>query len=506
MKHVLSVLALFAALGASVAAAELKVGTAKADITPEKSVPLWGQFGLRLSQGVKSPISANVCAVESVENGSGVDAAIFASVDCVHIPTAFAQIVRDKVVAKDNSIKPEKIILFATHTHTAPTLYEGPRLPKGDHIEDYPETIETMSTKIADAIVAAWQARQPADFSWGLEQTVIGQSRRACYFDGRAQMYGNPDDPNFSHYENPTDPDLGTLFFWNKEGKLLSIIINVACPSQVMEHLSVICADHWGVTRPKLNERFGQDVVIVACKAPAGDDSPHPQYRQAALARMRMLRFADEKELSADKRESFQQYLRAHDSEMFEIARRIDRAVADSYECAVKDKMSDVPFAHVTETLQLPMRHVTEAEYNECKAQRDAFQKALDDNPDKTPAEVAFMGIGWFGSIVDRYEAQQAGQFDTFPASVHVIRIGDVAIATDQFELFVDYSMRIKTRSKAMATFVMDLADGDGAYMPTAKAIQGGGYSAVIQSDPVSAEGGQMLVNETLRMIESVWK
>lgn len=506
MKHVLLVMAIIAAFCVSLTAAELKVGTASVDITPEKSVPLWGQFGLRLSQGVKSPISVNVCAVEGVENGSGVDAAIFASVDCVHVPTAFAQIVREKTTAKDSSIAPEKIILFATHSHTAPTLYEGPRLPKGENIEDYPETIETMTTKIADAIVTAWQGRVLADFSWGLEQTVIGQSRRACYFDGHAQMYGNPNDPNFSHYENPSDPDLGTLFFWNKEGKLLSIIINVACPSQVMEHLSVICADHWGVTRPKLNERFGEEVVIVACKAPAGDDSPHPQYRQAALARMRTLRFAQEKEVTADKRESFQQYLRAHDSEMFEIARRIDRAVADSYECAVKDKMSDVPFAHSFETLPLPMRRVTEAEYNECKAQRDSFQKALDDNPDKTPAEVAFMGIGWFGKIVDRYEAQQAGQFDTFPAFVHVVRIGDVAIATDQFELFVDYSMRIKARSPAMVTFVMDLADGDGAYMPTEKAIKGGGYSAVVQSGPVSAEGGQMLVNETLRMINALWK
>ena len=479
----------FAALllvGGALSAAQLSVGTAKVDITPEKSVPLWGQFGLRLSQGAKSPIFANVCAIEALEDGKYLDAAVFVSVDAVHVPEEFAKIIRDKAAAKECTIKPEKVVFFATHSHTAPTLYVGPALPKGDNIEDYADTIETISTKIADAIVTAWQNRVPADFSWGIEQAVIGQSRRAVYFDGHAQMYGNPNNPDFSHYENPSDPDLGTIFFWNKEGKLLSVLVNVACPSQVMEHLSVIYADHWAETRAKLYERFGGDLVVIGCNAPAGDDSPHPQYRQAALARMRALR--------------------GDLSEMDEIARRIDRAVADAYDCAVKDKQSDIRFTHIKETLQLPMRQVTEEEYKNAKAQSDSFKQALVDNPNKSPAEVAFMAIGWFGNVVERYESQQAGKVETYPADVHVVRLGDLAVATNQFELFVDYGMRIKARSPAMATFVIDLADGDGAYMPTDKAIRGGGYSAVIESDPVSAEGGQVLVNETLRMINDAWK
>lgn len=470
----------------ALSAAELSVGTAKVDITPEKSVPLWGQFGLRLSQGVKTPIFANVCAIEAVENGASVDAAIFVSVDAVHVPAAFAKKIRDKVAAKENAIKPEKIVFFATHSHTAPTLYVGPALPKGDNIEDYPETIETISSKIADAILAAWKNRVPAEYSWGIEQAVIGQSRRAVYFDGHTQMYGDPNDPNFSHYENPTDPDLGTIFFWNKEGKLLSVVVNVACPSQVVEGLSVICADHWGETRAKLCERFGDELVVIGCIAPSGDDSPHPQYRKEALARMRALR--------------------GDLSEMQEIARRIDRAVADAYDCAVKDKRSDIPFKHITETLQLPMRQVTKEEYTNAKTQCDSYKQALVDNPNKTPAEVAFMAIGWFGSVVERYESQQAGKVETYPADVHIVRLGDLVAATNQFELFADYGMRIKARSPATATFVIDLADGDGAYLPTDKAIRAGGYSAVIESDPVSAEGGQVLVNETLRMIDAVWK
>ncbi len=485
MKKWLVVLVILMSCCTFLSAAELKVGVAKADITPEKSVPLWGQFNFRPSDGVLSPITVNVCAVEAFENGKSIDSAIMVSVDVVGVPTDFAKMAREKAVAQDPTITPEKIVMFAIHTHTAPTIYNGPELPKWENLENYPETIDHMTTKIANAIVAAWQNKVDADFSWGIEQVVIGQSRRACYFDGRAVMYGDPNDPNFSHYENPTDPDLGTFFFWNKEGKLLSVVVNVCCTAQVLEHLTQICSDYWAPTREKLYERFGEDLVVVASIGPAGDDSPHPQYRKEALARMRKLR--------------------GNLSEIDEIARRIDRAVADSYECAVQDKQSDIVFGHKTETLQLPLRRVTDEEYEECKAKKIEFQQTLDANQDKTPAEVAFMGINWYGEVVQNYEDQHAGIENTLPSDIHIVRFGDVSMATNSFELFADYGMRIKVRSPSVMTMVVELADGDGAYMPTAKAIQGGGYSAVIQSGPVGPEGGQILVNETLRLLDELW-
>ena len=39
------------------------------------------------------------------------------------------------------------------------------------------------------------------------------------------------------------------------------------------------------------------------------------------------------------------------------------------------------------------------------------------------------------------------------PVEVHIIRIGDVVIATNPFELYLDYGMRIKGRSPAVQTF-----------------------------------------------------
>jgi hypothetical protein len=85
-----------------------------------------------------------------------------------------------------------------------------------------------------------------------------------------------------------------------------------------------------------------------------------------------------------------------------------------------------------------------------------------------------------------------------------VLRIGDVALCTNPFELFTDYGIRIQARSKALQTFVIQLV-GDGPYLPTEKALRGGSYSAVIQSNMVGPEGGEILVDRTVEVINGMW-
>jgi hypothetical protein len=70
--------------------------------------------------------------------------------------------------------------------------------------------------------------------------------------------------------------------------------------------------------------------------------------------------------------------------------------------------------------------------------------------------------------------------------------------------LFTDYGIRIQARSKALQTFIVQLA-GPGTYLATEKAIRGGGYSAVCQSNIVGSEGGQILVDRTVRLINQMW-
>ena len=93
----------------------------------------------------------------------------------------------------------------------------------------------------------------------------------------------------------------------------------------------------------------------------------------------------------------------------------------------------------------------------------------------------------WHRQVADRFEAQQRGpRVDT---ECHVLRLGDAAFVTNAFELYMDFGLQIKARSRAAQTFVVQLA-GPGGYLPTHRALAGKSYGAVPASIVVGPEGG----------------
>jgi hypothetical protein len=86
------------------------------------------------------------------------------------------------------------------------------------------------------------------------------------------------------------------------------------------------------------------------------------------------------------------------------------------------------------------------------------------------------------------------------------MRLGDVALATNPSELFLDFGLRMKARSRAELTFLIELACGEGDYLPTPKAVAAGGYGAEIASNLVGWDGGQTLVDRTVALINSLFQ
>ncbi|NQT17534.1 MAG: hypothetical protein HQ582_32565 [Planctomycetes bacterium] len=91
------------------------------------------------------------------------------------------------------------------------------------------------------------------------------------------------------------------------------------------------------------------------------------------------------------------------------------------------------------------------------------------------------------------------------PVRVHVVRIGDMAIATFPVAPYLDFGTQIKARSKAVQTFTVQTADGHYRYLPTARSVAGTTYGAVPESTVFGPEGGHELVEGTLELIESLW-
>lgn len=174
----------------------------------------------------------------------------------------------------------------------------------------------------------------------------------------------------------------------------------------------------------------------------------------------------------------------------------------DAYEAVQDDRHADVPLIHKVETIRLPMRLVTEAEYAEAKAARD--QAAAQIAKDPKAADRAYRRMKWYEVTVRRFEKQKTDPKPTFETELHVLRIADAAVCTNPFELFTDYGIRIKARNKAVQTLVVQQV-GRGDYLPTEKAVRGGHYSAVVHSSLVGPEGGQILVDRTVELINSMW-
>jgi hypothetical protein len=453
--------------------AELHVGGATVSITPDRPVAIAGQMHTRIARDVESPVTATALALESRDGDKVLDQAVLISCDLVAIDAAVLDQVRRRVKDRLPDLDPLKLLLNATHTHTAPVQREGDyEIPK-DGVMQPAEYAEFLSAQVAEAAVKAWESRKPGRAGWGLGHAVVAQNRRSVYADGRAQMYGPTQKSDFRGIEGSEDQGVEVLFFWDRRGTLLATAINIACPSQEVEGGSAVNADFWHDVRETLRARHGKDLLVLAWTGAAGDQSPHLMYRKRAEERMRTLRGL---------------------TRLKELSRRIVTAWDEAYEGARHEQNADVPLVHKVATIQLPVRAVSEAEATEAKSKVETLSK----DPHNRRLVV------WHQDVVDRYERQKAGPVDPFTMELHVIRLGDVAIATNVFELFTEFGIQIKARSRALQTFVIQLA-GPGSYLPTERAVQGGGYSAIVESNLVGPEGGQVLTERTVELINSLW-
>ena len=107
---------------------------------------------------------------------------------------------------------------------------------------------------------------------------------------------------------------------------------------------------------------------------------------------------------------------------------------------------------------------------------------------------------------LERYELQK--KHPAIPMELHAVRIGDLAFATNRFELFLDFGIRIKARSPAVQTFVIQLTadnNGVGTYLPTERAVGGKGYGGGVYDNEVGPEGGQTIVEETVKVLNELW-
>ncbi len=452
---------------------ELYIGGASVNITPDESVSLTGQTAPRISRKVESEVTATVLAIESRDGERILDQAILISCDLLAIRGGIFEKTRERIKEGLPDFDTNKLVLSATHTHTAPTMIEGRYILPSTGLMQPAEFVDFFSRRVAEAAITAWKSRKRGGVGWGLGYAKVAYNRRTVYANGRSVMYGKTDANDFRGLEGFEDNGIEVLFFWTADEELFATAINVASPAQTVELNRGVNADFWHPIRESLKAKYGQKLLVLGWTGAAGDQAPRPMFRARSEARMRKLRGVTQLE---------------------ELSRRVVVAWEDAYEGARKEIHTSAIFVHKVKTIDLPRWKVKKVEHDRAVEAVVRHSKDPAKNRHKSSQQ----------AVVDRYQRQEAGKVEPYRMKLHAIRIGDVAIATNDFELFTDFGIQIKARSPALQTFVVQLC-GPGFYVPTDRAVRGGGYGASVQSSIVGSDGGQALTDQTIDVIKSLW-
>ena len=429
--------------GPAAAEQPLWVGWATTDITPPKPVALVGQFQKRISTGVRDPLTATVLALETRGSGGEKEQAILVSCDLLNIEHAIQQRLQEKTGAQLPDFDARKIFLNATHTHTGPGLSD--RAFKGRYDVS------------GDAGVM--QASEYADFflDRATKAVVDAWQNRKPGGMSWALGYAAVGFNRRAHFFNGS-----TVMYGKTAAANFSNIEGYQDPAVDMLFLwgpeanltgvviNLACTSQETENLKEVSADFWHDVRVELRRRLGADLFVLPQCSPAGDQSPHLI-YRKQAEQVMDARRGL--------SRRQEIARRIANAVDDVLPAAKADVKTRLVFRHTVASADLP---------------------------EQQPPVAPF------------YETDSV-----HPIEFHVLRLGDVALATNPFELYLDYGIRIEARSRAVLTMLVQLSCASNGYLPTERAVKGGGYSA--DKFIVGPEGGQVLVEETVKRINELW-
>jgi hypothetical protein len=439
-------------------------------MTPTRPAMLQGQMHRRVATSALDPLTVTAMAIEAED---GRDCVVIVSFDLPFVDDGIKRRMAERVRAAAPELPPEKLLPVSTHTHTALVTTDGFYEHPGGEVMTAAEGEAWVAEKGAEAVIEAWKGRAPRMLDRAFGHAVVGHNRIALYDDGGNRMYGKTNNETFAAIAGYEDHSVDMLFIREPDGRLCGVALAIPCPSQVDEHLTQFSADYWHEVRVELRRRLGAALHVLPICSPAGDQSPHFLLYGAQEAEMRKRRGVTERQ---------------------EIALRVADAVERALACTPADPAKSCPMAHrVVRTALTPWR-VTKSERDWAESTRAAWIAKKGESTSWWPARLQ--------SVVDVFEGREKPP--PFLAELHFLRLGELAVASNPFELYLDYSMQIKARSPAAQTMLIQIA-GMGWYLPSERVAKGGGYGAMPAVAKVGPEGGRELVRETLAGIAALF-
>ena len=457
------------AIVATPANAELKVGTAAIDITPEQ-FPLAprGSHFPRPITGTHDPLYVR-CIV--LENGDTRLA--MAVVDSCMVHREQLDPAKQKA-AKASGIPVANMMVSSTHTHSAP--FANARNGTTEELAYQRKLI----AGITEAIVTASKNVQPAKAGYsGYDLPDEVHNRR--WFLKPDKMPANPfgefDIVKMNPGSNPDvlispaapiDPEVSVLYLTDAKNKPLGVFANYAL-HYVGSTGGQMSADYFGEFARLMPVRVGnpaEGFVAMMSNGTSGD--------------INNIDFLGRR----PRREPFEQ-IRIVASKTADAA---SRAIAQ-----IESPTADLTLDMRQRAISLKHRMPTEAQI-----ERARKIVAVDAEGEKNLPRLA--------KVYAERTLVLAENSPTTEVLIQTIRIGDLAICSLPFEVLVEIGLELKAESPAADTFVVELANGGYGYLPTPAQHAFGGYETWLGTSKVQKDASDILTAELLDMLGEMFQ
>jgi len=430
---------------------KLQAGMAIEDISPRKPLPLVGYPHVeRILTGINDPLLASALYLE---NDS--EALMMIAVDILFLNSKTICEIRKKI-ATTTVLKESNILISCTHTHSGPETLS--RAWKTGIIDV--EYMDLLKENIVKAGVKAATAKKSAK----LAVTSVNVSGVGC----------NRHDP-----EGPRDPEVAIIAIRDAATDKLTAVSLVYSmhPTVMHEDSTLVSSDFPGYTREYLKQEFGQNLTIMYHNGPEGNQSPRYHVKGQTFA------------------------------EAERLGNILGKAVAGKINTLTDEDFSDnFPLAIAGTNIIVKRRtfpSVVDAEKN-LEFRRNEFARLKAEHAGHGPIRTAECSVFGAESTLDLAKLSADGSLEkSFAANpeaeIQVMQISDAYFVGIPGEIFVEYSLNLKSRSPKK-TFAIGLANGElQGYVVTEDAD---GYEA--DNTTVLPETGVIIINEALELINKI--
>jgi hypothetical protein len=237
---------------------EIRIGLAEVNYKPDVGLDLVGNYRGNdyASRGIHDSLFAKALVAE---DNKGEKVAVL-SIDICMIPTESVDFIRNYIGSNSN-IKPENVMIMATHTHSG---------PKPDI--NNPKAKDFL-TRAAGAVLLANERLMPTKISAGRSrESRISHNRRLRAKDGTTHMcWEKLDTGNIIGPWGSIDPEVITLTFEQK-GKQTGVLVNFGCHATTLTGSNwLYSADYPGYLAESVKRVKGKDFISMFCNGCCGN-------------------------------------------------------------------------------------------------------------------------------------------------------------------------------------------------------------------------------------------